>query len=1574
MKDTNSNLASEGYLLERSDLDMSWAKDGQKEEDLKLKEKESDISSTIPDMIDEDLSEGNDLSHVRNYAEQEKRLDNLNIDLSDDEIVEKPLEVELNFNRFPQEEKNGRLQLLDYFNEHSKRNEESLNSDHKVNVYELSKTLAAFVLMLEKDNKTQFSPEHIEARAKELSKYLLLEKLSPEFVKTLLCHSGAREFIDFYKSRLISMYKVSSTAKYEKYTYDLRYNYKLNLNANRKISVALSNLNNTLNFKKKSKEDKNKKDFEIAKANYDLMVAIDESMKGKKSLRNSVAEQAAFDDTLRVLNLITTFSPKCKNVSQKLVDRINEVRGSKNKFHKDHVDLKYYDFKNAKLYSDNITQYYTEDELELTRNLCILTMVNFIDKRIDDTQRIKLAKHASAVDIMKRFEHMKYGYSFQDPVNDVINATKTVSDELNKLLIEEPRLTDDEKMVVGFIKNTLDCIVSKSGIGKRLKDNPIHKKTIDILFKQLTFKSAKLNVTRGYDETEYKLIVKTIKNKDNKSYNWKQALSGLANTHFMPMMRSAIELVNTLYYYDLNGDAGVDNIITAYQNYYDNMVNWITVDQNYYKKNLEKYFNKQMDFENIKGGNSSFLKLDTEIRIKLLKKGYLVSDLPYFSDYCNTLRQIQNAVKRAEKYEGDQAIKLKASYQLIHEKMEKCWQLMMKNDPLTPESRAYNLKAIMRCYKDCNDIIDFHFKNPNIDEIRVFKDMFTDLQNQVKARLREPLRPIDELRLGSDIKDMYDALNNPTIDPGNVRSSSAFRTMKADLKKLKLVNRETDPEKYEILKAKAIDSIKIYIDYKNNQLHENGGKHKRSALESRRVIMANAIYEGLRNIDKRDRLERARENQCIFIYRITTVEFANEYVRTFDSFYKCFTGLKGKLQNLNELMTEEQRRKYNKVNESLSNAIYVLNGNDSTHEDILNALNNIVTAATKAAPPLPKVITNIKEDISAYILSYEQLRRKFDHFVDEDGRTLENKTPDELARIKSRLVIIINYVRTFDSFYKCFTGLKGKLQNLNELMTEEQRRKYNKVNESLSNAIYVLNGNDSTHEDILNALNNIVTAATKAAPPLPKVITNIKEDISAYILSYEQLRRQFDHFVDEDGRTLENITPDELARIKSRLVNIINKESEENAAQIISSKESEENAAQIISSDDNDLKAQIEAEFNEVYQKSKKQWDLKEIMLKKNPSFVKKYDVHQKLDYYAVIQQNKDSEAMAKDYVALTFMDNIFIKSDYTLDQIKALLDAGEFERRVYNISHSHIFKAMVRNHPDSCFSKWENLEQRANEIVDICQGKINNLLRQSGVKKPSELIEKTKPNNRLEVAATYMTNAILISPFGRSIVESMVADETINANFNANSDAVINLMRNHITEFINEKINEGKEITKIPFDTVMQRVACRKLVNELSRNAQQFYNVVQGNENRIRAGQSSNVTEDDLENIRRPDENNSLLDFDIEEGDVEEEDDIEKILKDTNRKKSKEDIKSNRSNKSYKSGKRNGTESDSDSGSENSGSSKSSDSISKKSRGVKSDSQSEARNELKLDSKSETSESVKEESKSVVNKIRKKM
>jgi len=248
---------------------------------------------------------------------------------------------------------------------------------------------------------------------------------------------------------------------------------------------------------------------------------------------------------------------------------------------------------------------------------------------------------------------------------------------------------------------------------------------------------------------------------------------------------------------------------------------------------------------------------DMKAKQELLKAGYPTEDIAPMSAYYVQMSLYNRAIDRDQAKLDDE----KKSNKEPDEKTQKGWderqekinnmkeaaQNMQKTwneitdpeqGPLTEEKRLANLEKMKQ---------DFQF----IIEKKVPHDPLNQFKDRIDKRMNAELSTGDRAMLAGDYNAMYEALKE--ADPRSLfTGSKQFKELKNSMKELAEMDQRLSAEDkktdltYSTKRKEVMEKAQTYLRYKNRQMNgPEGYKHKRSALEAKRVQAVDGLYNRL---------------------------------------------------------------------------------------------------------------------------------------------------------------------------------------------------------------------------------------------------------------------------------------------------------------------------------------------------------------------------------------------------------------------------------------------------------------------------------------------------------------------------------------------------------------------------------------------------------------------------------------------------------------------------------------------------------------------------------------------------------
>ncbi len=117
--------------------------------------------------------------------------------------------------------------------------------------------------------------------------------------------------------------------------------------------------------------------------------------------------------------------------------------------------------------------------------------------------------------------------------------------------------------------------------------------------------------------------------------------------------------------------------------------------------------------------------------------------------------------------------------------------------------------------------------------------------------------------------------------------------------------------------------------------------------------------------------------------------------------------------------------------------------------------------------------------------------------------------------------------------------------------------------------------------------------------------------------------------------------------------------------------------------------------------------------------------------YYALSSKQVEVRGLIraknKDFVSMKYLDRIYKKnvSNDKLNQVKAEIENGNFDKEVKRLSTDPIFKSMAEKYPEKLFSKWKGIEKKSAAIMDLCEDNLKKFEAGKGLGGPFETIEE---------------------------------------------------------------------------------------------------------------------------------------------------------------------------------------------------------------------------------------------------------
>lgn len=219
-----------------------------------------------------------------------------------------------------------------------------ISQNKEKNLEKLLKNMAALILSDSKHVKS-FSTDLIDKTAEKISKSLNLNELGDDEIRTAL--KSPKQVNDLFGKQMNNLFAPSDVHGLISSMEDLGKDmmskadrspeYQNLVNAVVKMGRINSDKANTPEAKKAS-----------IKGGFEVMLAAENYMKGKKSVRSSEDGKERFDNALDALGMLYKNVPGLRPHIKEIVDRINHVRKAEDPNHKDHVDIEKYGSERAR--------------------------------------------------------------------------------------------------------------------------------------------------------------------------------------------------------------------------------------------------------------------------------------------------------------------------------------------------------------------------------------------------------------------------------------------------------------------------------------------------------------------------------------------------------------------------------------------------------------------------------------------------------------------------------------------------------------------------------------------------------------------------------------------------------------------------------------------------------------------------------------------------------------------------------------------------------------------------------------------------------------------------------------------------------------------------------------------------------------------------------------------------------------------------------------------------------------------------------------------------------------------------
>lgn len=573
------------------------------------------------------------------------------------------------------------------------------------------------------------------------------------------------------------------------------------------------------------------------------------------------------------------------------------------------------------------------------------------------------------------------------PIKRMIDGLK----ELNGLLddyLKKEQLTEAERSYVMIIRQAMDVYIS--GEHQRLKsDSPMFLNAIHESYNTIETNKAGVELSIGQnDEVKVKYI-------GTQDANWKESIKSIEGSPILDTLTKEVNVYNK--WKDFVDKKGVDRseMIAVYEDYNKTAKKLFSMTEEEFAVYYDKGHLQNPYDQVVRGGRDHhYIRYEAEAKMQLLKAGYPSADINALSKFYVALRD--------EKYSYEKSGKNDPEDMKRHEDNLEVWKLLVKDPPVNAQTRKHRINFLTTM---------MNLSGAKHEKVRA----------EIQARQYAKLDPIEELSLSDNIKGLYDALNTKTIDPGYVKSSDEYKKMKEDILKLSQIDKEKEPEKYEVQKEKAYNSTKKYVEHKNEEMKDP--KHKRSTREAQRVKTANAVLDSLDRLKRADAFAERAINDKNVIGENTAYENAKEFVKNADNMKAGLELIHTKLDAFKKKLDltadgSSNSKVYKKLYDSITKCMEVMKDPEAKPAEILKALQNVNKGAYgykndkdtallghtgKRTGARYKISKDIIEEVPVLVNYYENLRIPFSNVKDDKNYTYSTKSYEEIAASADKL-------------------------------------------------------------------------------------------------------------------------------------------------------------------------------------------------------------------------------------------------------------------------------------------------------------------------------------------------------------------------------------------------------------------------------------------------------------------------------------------------------------------------------------------------------------------------------------------
>ena len=368
---------------------------------------------------------------------------------------------------------------------------------------------------------------------------------------------------------------------------------------------------------------------------------------------------------------------------------------------------------------------------------------------------------------------------------------------------------------------------------------------------------------------------------------------------------------------------------------------------------------------------------------------------------------------------------------------------------------------------------------------------------------------------------------------------------------------------------------------------------------------------------------------------------------------------------------------------------------------------------------------------------------------------------------------------------------------------KEGSKYYQNMAKSVKRCYELLNDPESSHAEITASLEELDKAAKAykkdkegvfTSPPTEggpgnryKAAKYMTENISSMITAYNNMLQGLDGFKTDKNVPFKELPISELKNQANTLQSLYRQAFKNQNAAV-------------------NIKDQATDHFNIAL----KQVEIRNKLTEFNPFMSKNYNPDKNIDYYINLKPGMSTSELANAYMTKKCLDDMY-KPGVTMDELNEIaenVEIGFYKQMAGKLAKSPAFKKTVTTFPEHAFSKWEVVDKRADEIIEICESNVNNMLNSRPKDKNNPEGKPYKDVYHYALSGTEgsyygrcaeaLVNWMLAIPLGRTITEAMAADTTTDPN------EIINTLKGKLTTHLqkeNTKFHRGLKFYIDNFD-----------------------------------------------------------------------------------------------------------------------------------------------------------------------------